>query len=122
MSLKSEHKEKHIQDYEENLSDTRFWKKLKNNTQRVGKKAIEYALKMYYSARDPETPTWAKGVVYSALGYFVFPIDTIPDFIPLIGYTDDVSVIAIALATIARHIKDRHSEQAKNKVNAWFKS
>ncbi|VGM94779.1 Uncharacterized conserved protein [uncultured Avibacterium sp.] len=107
--------------YAENFSDEGFWDKVTGYAKKAGKKVIEPSLKMYYAAQDPETPTWAKGVIYGALGYFIFPIDMIPDVAPGIGYTDDFSVLAAALATIATNIKDEHVEQAKEKMRIWFK-
>ncbi|MFZ7198191.1 YkvA family protein [Avibacterium avium] len=107
--------------YTENFSDEGFWDKVTGYAKKAGKKVIEPSLKMYYAAQDPETPTWAKGVIYGALGYFIFPVDAIPDVAPVVGYTDDFSVLAAALATIATNIKDEHVEQAKEKMKAWFK-
>ena len=52
--------------------------------------------------RDPRVPAWPKWVVPAfAVIYAVSPVDAIPDFIPILGQLDDVSVIALALAVIA---------------------
>ena len=55
----------------------------------------------------------AKGVLIGALAYFILPVDVIPDFILGLGFTDDVTVLAAAIATIRAHMKPRHREQAK---------
>ena len=53
----------------------------------------------------------------AALGYFIFPADAIPDITPVVGYADDLGVLAAALAAIAAHVtpeaKRRASEQLK---------
>ncbi|AZI14014.1 YkvA family protein [Avibacterium paragallinarum] len=122
-----ENKKEHLkpiedsEEYAKNFSDESFWDKVTGYAKKAGKKVIEPSLKMYYAAQDPETPTWAKGVIYGALGYFIFPVDVIPDVAPIVGYTDDFSVIAAALTTIATHIKDEHVKQAKEKMKTWFK-
>lgn len=43
----------------------------------------------YYCAIDPETPTKVKLVLFTALGYFVLPVDAIPDVLTGLGFTDD---------------------------------
>ncbi|MGR2739385.1 YkvA family protein [Billgrantia sp. Q4P2] len=105
---------------EAHYSEDGFWDKVAHSARRVGKKTLEPALKMHYSAQDPSTPLWAKTAIYGALGYFISPIDAIPDLTPLIGYTDDMGVLAGALAIVAAHINDKHREQAKATLARWF--
>ena len=78
-------------------SDEGFWAKVASFAKAAGKELIEKALWLYYAAQDPATPAWAKGIVYGALGYFILPIDAIPDVTPVIGYTDDLGVLAAAV-------------------------
>jgi uncharacterized membrane protein YkvA (DUF1232 family) len=66
----------------------------------------------FYCATDSKTPARAKGVLLAALGYFVLPIDIIPDFLVVAGFTDDVAVLAAALKMISVHITDEHYEAA----------
>lgn len=109
------------EEYSKNFSEEGFWDKAKKYAKKAGLKVMEPALKMYYAAQDPDTPVWAKGIIYGALGYFILPIDAIPDVAPVVGYTDDLTTIAAALATVATHIKDEHTEKAKETIKQWFK-
>ncbi|MGZ8364129.1 MAG: YkvA family protein [Caulobacteraceae bacterium] len=68
---------------------------------------------VYYSARDPETPLAAKGMMLGALAYFVLPTDAIPDILAGVGFTDDAAVLAALLAVLGRTIKPKHKEQAQ---------
>ena len=106
--------------YTQAYSDGSFWDKVKGYAKVAGETVLEPALKLYYSASDPDTPAWAKAVIYGALGYFISPIDAIPDITPLIGYTDDLGVLAAAVATTAAHIKDEHAHRAKETLKQWF--
>ncbi|WP_163833446.1 YkvA family protein [Spartinivicinus ruber] len=106
--------------YESKYSEDKFWIKVKKYAKRAGESVLEPALKMYYALIDSDTPAWARAIIVGALGYFISPLDTIPDVIPAFGFTDDLSVLAAALATVAVHIKDEHVEKAKEKLKKWF--
>jgi uncharacterized membrane protein YkvA (DUF1232 family) len=66
-----------------------------------------------YCAGDPATPSRIKLLLLGALAYFIMPFDGIPDFLPLIGYTDDAAVIAAAIAAVRAHMRDEHWEKAR---------
>jgi uncharacterized membrane protein YkvA (DUF1232 family) len=108
------------QNYSNQFTEISFWQKVANAAKTVGREMIEKALVMYYAAMDEDTPVWAKTVLVGALGYFICPIDAIPDAIPVGGYGDDAGAIAVALGMVAAHIKPVHKEMAKNKADEWF--
>lgn len=62
----------------------------------------------YYCALDAETPRKVKLTLFAALGYFVMPVDAIPDVLAGLGFTDDATVLATALAIVGSHVKDHH--------------
>jgi uncharacterized membrane protein YkvA (DUF1232 family) len=66
----------------------------------------------FYCATDRNTPLRVRGILLAALGYFVMPIDVIPDVLAFVGFTDDIAVLTTALALINGHIKDEHYEAA----------
>jgi len=107
-------------DYSMSYDEGSFWEKIKNFAKKAGKEVIEKALILFYTLQDPETPLWAKTVIVGALGYFISPIDAIPDVIPVIGYADDLAVLVGALATVATCITPEHRSKAQNKVSEWF--
>lgn len=106
--------------FEKDFSEDGFWGKAKKYARVAGKGVLEPALKLYYAARDPDTPTWAKTTIYGALGYFISPVDAIPDILPGVGYTDDLGVLAGAVAAVAAHIKAEHVAKAKETLKKWF--
>ena len=88
-----------------------FWPKIRRTAARIP--FARQAVSVYYSARDPETPAAAKGLMLGALAYFVLPIDAIPDIFAGVGFTDDAAVIAALIAAVGANIKRRHREAAE---------
>jgi len=101
-------------------SDSGFWEKVKGYARTAGEGVLEPALKMYHAALDSDTPAWAKATIVGALGYFISPVDAIPDIAPVVGYTDDLGVLVAALATTAAHIKEEHTKKARETLTQWF--
>ena len=88
-----------------------FWPKIRRTAAKIP--FAGQALSVWYAARDPETPTAAKGIMLGALAYFVLPVDAIPDIFAGIGFTDDAAVIAALLATLGANVKRRHRDAAE---------
>jgi uncharacterized membrane protein YkvA (DUF1232 family) len=63
-----------------------------------------YALTL--AVRDPRTPWYARAVAGAVLVYALSPLDLIPDFIPVIGYLDDLIVVPIGIALALRMIPE----------------
>jgi len=65
-------------------------------------KTETYAL--YLAYRDPRTPWYARLVVACVVAYALSPIDLIPDFVPLLGYVDDLILVPLGIALALRLI------------------
>jgi uncharacterized membrane protein YkvA (DUF1232 family) len=88
-----------------------FWQKL---MPLIGKLPFAHDLvAAYYCAFDKETGFKTKAILMGALAYFVLPIDAIPDFLPLVGFTDDAAVLAAAIASVKANLKPEHHMAAK---------
>jgi len=111
-----------FQEYNKQFSENLFWIKVKKMARSAGVKVVYSALLLFYTYRRRETPKWAKKVIIGALGYFISPIDAIPDLTPFLGYTDDLSVLAFALSTLAFFINKEVKESARRTLNKWFKN
>ncbi len=106
--------------YERHYSEQGFWNKVRTHAHQAGRHVMEKALWLYYTAKSPTTPLWARRAIYGALGYFILPIDAVPDIIPVAGFADDLSVFALALAGVAMYITPQIKRQAAEKVDRWF--
>lgn len=71
---------------------------------------------LYLAARDPRVPWYAKALAIAVAAYAASPIDLIPDFIPVLGYLDDLIVvplgIALVISLIPPEIMAEHRELA----------
>ena len=91
-----------------------FWPKVRRTAARIP--FADHLLSVWYAAKDPETPTAAKGVMLGALAYFVLPVDAIPDIFAGVGFTDDAAVIAAIVATLGAHVRSRHRQAARTRL------
>lgn len=88
----------------------KFWPTLKRAVRHIP--FSRDVIAAYYCAVDRRTPTRVRGVLLAALAYFVMPFDFLPDVFVMVGFTDDVAVLAAALRMIQGHIADRHYDAA----------
>ena len=107
-------------EYSKEYSESSFWNKVKKFASKAGSKVIYTALKLYYTMQSPDTPAWAKTVIIGAFGYFISPIDVIPDPTPVVGFADDLGVLAAAAATVVTNITPAIKDEAKRKLKEWF--
>ena len=92
-----------------------FWPKLRRIAGRIP--FVDELVAAYYCAIDPATPMRAKAVLMGALAYFVLPIDVVPDFVALFGFTDDAAVVYAAVKMVAKHITPVHRDKARAALN-----
>ena len=59
---------------------------------------------LYLASRDPRVPWYAKAIAVVVAGYALSPIDLIPDFIPVLGYLDDVIIVPLGILLVVRLI------------------
>ncbi|MHB1202703.1 MAG: YkvA family protein [Acidithiobacillus sp.] len=66
------------------------------------KQLKQHTLTVYFAARDPRTPILVRALAVFVAAYALSPIDLIPDFIPVIGYLDDLLLVPLGLALVVR--------------------
>lgn len=92
-----------------------FWPKMQKVMAKIP--FAENAIAAWYCAFDPATPLRAKAILLAALAYFIMPIDVVPDMLVGLGFTDDMAVLATAIGLIRSHLKDKHFEAARKKLD-----
>lgn len=93
---------------------SRFWPTVRKALRTIP--FITEVVAAYYAMLDPTTPARAKLTLIAALAYFVTPLDLIPDFFLGLGFLDDATVLAAALASVRGSIKEEHREAAKQAI------
>ncbi len=102
------------------FSENSLLRKVQQFAKQAGIKTVYSVLLLYYAYRRRETPIWARRIIIGVLGYFIAPIDALPDLTPIIGYTDDLGMLGFGLVTIAAYINDEVRITARKKLRDWF--
>ena len=104
-----------VQKYGTYYSDNRFWKKVERVAKKVGATVLLPVFTLYYMLQDDKVSLQHKAYIVGALGYFILPIDLIPDgILPVIGFTDDIAVMTLVL----KLVKDSITPEIKARANA----
>lgn len=88
--------------------------------EKAGSTAVYVVLLLYYVLQKEEVPKKNKAIIIGALGYFILPLDLIPDLAAGVGYTDDLGALLAALWQVSMYIDDDVKNQAKEKLKNWF--
>ena len=118
--MEKEIKTEELVKYEKHYSEDSLWKKIGEVAKKAGLKTVYMVLLLYYVLISDSTPKKYKAMIIGALGYFILPLDAIPDIIPAVGYTDDVAALAGAILAVAKCISPEIEAQAKAKLKEWF--
>ena len=111
---------KDLHEYAGNYSGAKFWNKIKAVAKNLGRKTLRYALLLYYTLESDDVSLKNKAIIMGALGYLILPIDLIPDFVPVLGLTDDAAAIKLAYDTVKASITPEIERKAEVKLIQWF--
>lgn len=111
---------KNMENYQSLYSERGFWNKVEKVATVMGIKAVYAALLLYYVLQDKNVPIQQRAIIYGALGYFILPIDLIPDYIPFVGFADDLSALLYAVHTVWKSVTPEMKAKAKDRLHHWF--
>lgn len=106
----------HITDYVDKFNLDAFWGKLKSLVSSLGKEGVYQLLVLFYTMQRSDIPAKTKAIILGALGYFILPVDAIPDFVPVLGYSDDLAIVAICVTYVRSWTTAAEEEKAKEKM------
>ena len=96
--------------------------KLTRIARKAGAKVVYAVLVAYYAVQSEALSFSDKAKLYGALGYFILPVDLIPDTILAMGYTDDMAALLYVLRTVSTNITPETKRKAEQKLREWFGS
>jgi uncharacterized membrane protein YkvA (DUF1232 family) len=106
--------------YSKHYDEESFFKKILDYGKRAGAKVVFASLLLFYAVKSERMPLKEKAIVLGALGYFIFPFDLIPDFIPVVGYADDFAVLYATVRMVVSFIDAQVINDARSRLNEWF--
>ena len=113
---------KNVEKYQYNYSESKLLDKLSSAARWAGAKVVYAVLLLYYVLRSDEVPLKEKSKILGTLGYFILPTDMVLDFIPLLGYSDDMAALLWALHSVATNITPQIKQQAKKRLGELLES
>lgn len=107
-----------ITNFGNKFSESDFWKKISKVASKAGRSVMTMALTLYYGIESASMKD--KILIAGALGYFILPADFIPDFIPVVGFSDDLAALTAIYNTVKESLTQNAAIQANAKLEEWF--
>lgn len=98
--------------YSEHYSEDRFLKKISRLAKKKSLDGVIKAFVLYYTISAPTTPRWVILEILPSLGYFILPIDLVPDFLLGLGFADDIAAFGLTLGLMSGQIRSMLREFA----------
>jgi uncharacterized membrane protein YkvA (DUF1232 family) len=106
--------------YEKHFSQSKLLEKLKKVAQKAGAKVVYSVLLLFYVLVDGNVSIKDRAIIIGALGYFIFPVDLMPDLMLALGYTDDLAMVLFSIGKIRKSITPEIELKAKSKLQEYF--
>lgn len=106
--------------YIKHYSPVKFWKKLEKSASKLGKKVLLEILTLFYLLASGKTPLKIRIAIMTALGYFILPTDMVSDFIPFLGFSDDIAFLSYTFTKAQKYLTPEIKNKATKKLQKWF--
>ena len=100
--------------YAKHYNESDLFKKLKKVSGSLGNSLLYYILVLYFLIADKTIPMKVRLAFVAALGYFILPVDLVSDFLPVIGYSDDMALLTFVIGNATNYISPEIKEKAKS--------
>jgi uncharacterized membrane protein YkvA (DUF1232 family) len=105
-----------VEKYGKHYNEDDLWTKLNSMPRSTVKMILEKVLLLRELLLDGGTPHWVRGTLIGALGYIIFPFDLCPDFIPGVGFLDDIAVAGLVLGNLDYLVTDDIKKRVKARM------
>ncbi len=109
-----------IESFGSEYSEQGLKEKLSKIARKAGIKMAYAVLVAFYAVQSDALSFKEKARLYGALGYFILPVDLIPDAILGMGYSDDLAALVYVLHTVSSNITPEVKQRAREKLYSWF--
>lgn len=109
-----------IESFGSEYSEQGLKEKLSKIARKAGIKMAYAVLVAFYAVQSDTLSFKEKARLYGALGYFILPVDLIPDAILGMGYSDDLAALVYVLHTVSSNITPEVKQRAREKLCSWF--
>ncbi len=86
----------------------------------AGRTIAKPALEAFEMILDPSTPAQARVSLIAAVTYLIMPIDLMPDFIPVAGFSDDLVALTAVISLWSQYMSPEIRLRARKKLDVWF--
>ncbi len=108
-----------IADFGKYYSEKSLWSKMQSVAKKAGKPLISVVLKLFYVLVSGDVPAKYKTLIIGSLGYFILPVDLLPDFIVGLGYTDDLTALLAVYGAVKKNVTPEIERQVALKLKEW---
>jgi len=109
-----------LQKYEKYYDEETFLKKLKKLAVRLGEEMVIRVLMLYFVLVSGKVPLKIRLLIIAAFGYLIMPADLVSDFIPAMGFADDVTFLAYTYDQTVKYMDKSVRKKAEEKLQSWF--
>ena len=106
--------------YSDRFSAKGFIEKISRIAKRAGVKLVYSALVLFYTLQSSEVPVKDKAIIIGALGYLISPLDVLPDALPIVGLSDDLTVLVYVISKVWGDVPEDVKAKAQEKLADWF--
>ncbi|MDE7080584.1 MAG: DUF1232 domain-containing protein [Muribaculaceae bacterium] len=108
-----------LQKYAAYYDPNALFEKIKKVAKKAGVKIVYAVLILYYATLDKDIPVKDRLLILAALGYFILPVDLIPDALPG-GFADDMAALVFVLKQVWGNLTPSTMQKARDRVREWF--
>ena len=102
--------------YEKYFSESKLWEKLGKVGKSIGATVLYPVLLLFNLLTSDKADLKEKAMIIGSLGYFILPVDMLPDAFVGVGYTDDIAALMATLTALASCIDDELQQKSKDKL------
>lgn len=110
----------HASDFEQYFSESKLTDKVASVAKKAGATAIYPAMLLFELLKSDDVPVEKKTLIVGSLGYFILPVDFLPDAVLGMGFTDDIAVMTMGLRASLDYLTSDLSSSVKAQLHTWL--